>query len=170
MNGMANVFGGLIGYGIGFIKASLPAWKFPFIIFGSVTVAWGIVFTLLAPPNPTKARWLTEEEKTIAVMRVVDNETGLDNKKLKWYQVKEALADVNFWLFNLLTLANCIPNGGVTAFAPLIVNGFGYNRFQSTLLNMPSGGAQVLALWISGLVFFLLSFFLCLVIRILTEV
>ncbi|KAL2704397.1 hypothetical protein AAEP93_005468 [Penicillium crustosum] len=150
MNGVANILGGLIAYGIGHLHAALPAWKFPFIIFGSITVAWGIIFILVTPSNPTKARWLSEREKEVAVLRVVENETGIDNKTFKMEQVKEALLDPRFWLINLQCLANTIPNGAVSAFAPLIVNGFGFTKFQSTLLGMPSGASQVLALWISG--------------------
>ncbi|CAI7638702.1 unnamed protein product [Penicillium crustosum] len=150
MNGVANILGGLIAYGIGHLHAALPAWKFPFIIFGSITIAWGIIFILVTPSNPTKARWLSEREKEVAVLRVVENETGIDNKTFKMEQVKEALLDPRFWLINLQCLANTIPNGAVSAFAPLIVNGFGFTKFQSTLLGMPSGASQVLALWISG--------------------
>ncbi|KIM97181.1 hypothetical protein OIDMADRAFT_130322 [Oidiodendron maius Zn] len=150
MNGLANVLGGLIGYGIGSIHAGIPAWKFPFIIFGSATVVWGFVFLLRTPSNPAKAKWLTEKEKAIAVLRVAENETGIDNRKFKWYQAKEAFQDINFWILNLLIIASCIPNGSISAFGPLIVNGFGFTKFQSTLLNMPSGAAQILALWIAG--------------------
>jgi MFS family permease len=110
MNGVANIFGGLIGYAIGYIDAAIPAWKFPFVIFGSVTIVWGVVFTLLTPSNPTKARWLTQREKAIAVLRLAENETGIDTRVWKWDQVKEAFADPRFWLMNLLTLANTIPN------------------------------------------------------------
>ena len=110
MNGLANIFGGLIGYGIGSIHAGIPAWKFPFIIFGSATIIWGFVFLLRTPSNPAKAKWLTEREKAIAVLRVAENETGIDNRKFKWYQAKEAFLDINLWLLNLLTIASCIPN------------------------------------------------------------
>lgn len=110
MNGMANILGGLLGYAIGFIDADIPTWKFPFVIFGSLTIVWGVLFIFITPSNPTKARWLNEEEKAIAVLRLVENETGIDNKKFKWYQVLEALTDLRFWLLNLLALANNIPN------------------------------------------------------------
>lgn len=110
MNGMANILGGLIGYGIGYIDAAIPAWKFPFIIFGALTTIWGVFFTLYTPSNPTKARWLTDKEKAIAVLRLADNETGIDTKVWKWDQVKEAFVDPRFWLINLFTLANTIPN------------------------------------------------------------
>ncbi|KAK6209245.1 hypothetical protein LQW54_006457 [Pestalotiopsis sp. IQ-011] len=150
MNGLAQILGGLIAYGIGYIDSALPSWKYPFVIFGSATILWGLVFTLLAPSNPTQASWLTAEEREVAVLRLVENETGIDNKTVKWYQVREALLDARFWVLNLYMLVNCIPNGAITAFGPLIINGFGFTKFQSTLLGMPSGAAQVLALWISG--------------------
>lgn len=152
MNGLAQILGGLIAYGIGYIDSALPSWKYPFVIFGSATILWGLVFTLLAPSNPTQASWLTAEEKEVAVLRLVENETGIDNKTVKWYQVREALLDARFWVLNLYMLVNCIPNGAITAFGPLIINGFGFTKFQSTLLGMPSGAAQVMALWISGYV------------------
>jgi ACS family allantoate permease-like MFS transporter len=110
MNGMANILGGLISYGIGFIHAGIPTWKFPFVIFSSITIVWGFVFLWLVPSNPTKATWLTQKEKAIAVMRLVENETGIDNNKFKWYQVREAFVDTNFWMLNLTVLASCIPN------------------------------------------------------------
>lgn len=110
MNGLANIIGGLIGYGIGYIHAAIPAWKFPFVIFGSVTIVWSVAFLLFTPPNPTKAKWLTEEEKSIAVLRLVENKTGIDSKHWKWYQVVEAVKDINFWLLTLSTIANNIPN------------------------------------------------------------
>lgn len=150
MNGFAQIFGGLIAYGIGYIDAAIPSWKFPFVIFGALTVAWGFVFLAFAPSNPTQCRWLTEAEREIAVLRLVENETGIDNSTVKWYQVREALLDARFWLVNLYVLVNCIPNGAVTAFAPLVINGFGYTDFQTTLLGMPIGATQVMGLWIAG--------------------
>jgi hypothetical protein len=62
MNGVANIIGGLIAYGIGHMHSALPAWKYPFVIFGSLTIAWGLVFVIITPSNPTKAKWLSARE------------------------------------------------------------------------------------------------------------
>ena len=107
---MANVIGGLIGYSIGHIHDKIPTYKFPFVIFGSATIAWGVAFTFLTPANPTQAKWLTQREKTIAVLRLAENETGIDNKKFKMNQLREAFTDLKCWLMILIMLANCIPN------------------------------------------------------------
>lgn len=111
MNGLAQILGGLIAYGIGHIdNSALPVWKFPFVIFGSATVLWGFIFVLFTPSSPTTAKWLTEEEKAIALIRLAENETGVDDHEWKWYQVREALKDPNLWLLNLTTIANNIVN------------------------------------------------------------
>ncbi len=43
MNGLANVLGGLIGYGIGFIKADIPSWKFP-SSFSALSLLFGVLY------------------------------------------------------------------------------------------------------------------------------
>ncbi|KAK0612756.1 Allantoate permease, partial [Lasiodiplodia hormozganensis] len=123
---------------------------FPFIIFGALTVAWSLLFTLLAAPNPTAARWLTPRERAVAVARLASNNTGLDTRVYKPHQALEALTDAKCWLLFLFTIASNIPNGGVVAFGPLIVEGFGFSTLGTTLLGMPSGGVQIVALWVSG--------------------
>ncbi|KAK7706177.1 hypothetical protein SLS57_009716 [Botryosphaeria dothidea] len=136
MNGMSQIIGGLIA--------------FPFIIFGSLTVAWSIAFFLLAAPNPLQAAWLTPHERAVAVARLASNNTGLDSRVFKPHQAREALLDARVWLLFLFTVASNVPNGGITAFGALIVEGFGYSKLGTALLNMPVGGTQVAALWLSG--------------------
>lgn len=38
-----------------------------------------------------------------------------------------------------------IPSGGITTFGPLIVNSFGFNAFNTILLNIPFGAVQIVA-------------------------
>ncbi|KKY28046.1 putative allantoate permease [Diplodia seriata] len=155
MNGLAQILGGPIAYGIGHITAaSLPAWKFPFIIFGSLTVAWSALFFLLAPSSPSTSPFLTPRQRRIAILRLASNNTGggTDTRVFKPHQAREALADPKCWLLIAFTVASNVPNGGVVAFGPLIVEGFGFGALGTTLLGMPSGGVQVLALVATGVV------------------
>jgi MFS family permease len=46
-NGMASIFGGLLGYAICYTDGRLAAWRWLFIIFGLVTFAWSIVLVLV---------------------------------------------------------------------------------------------------------------------------
>lgn len=42
--------GGLLGYGIGHIRGSLPSWKYEFIIIGAACCTWGIIMVRLVNP------------------------------------------------------------------------------------------------------------------------
>jgi hypothetical protein len=47
-------------------------------------------------------------------------------------------------LFQCINLSR-IPSGGITTFGPLIVNSFGFNPFNTILLNIPFGAVQIAA-------------------------
>lgn len=40
------------------------------------------------PDSPVEARFLTQEEKVLAVKRVAEAKLGVKNKTFKWYQVR----------------------------------------------------------------------------------
>lgn len=79
-----------------------------------MTLTWGGVLLLLLPDTPSTARWLTTEQRELAVDRIRSNQTGMKDNHYKWGQVWEALTDIKVWLLVLYTLANSIPNGGYT--------------------------------------------------------
>lgn len=92
-NGFGIALGGLLGYGIGNIQGSLPSWKYEFLIIGALCFSWGIVMFIFLPDSPVTAKGLSLDEKRLAVERLRSNQTGVENKHLKWYQIKEALTD-----------------------------------------------------------------------------
>jgi MFS transporter, ACS family, allantoate permease len=51
------------------------------------------------PDNQLNARFLTKEERVLAVERVRTNQQGIGNKHFKFYQLKEALLDPLIWAF-----------------------------------------------------------------------
>ena len=111
-NGFGIAAGGLLGYGIGHIKGALPSWKYEFIVVGALCTTWGIVMFIFLPDSPVTAKGLTLKQRRIAVHRLRDNQTGVENKHLKWYQVREAFLDIKLPLFFLLGTVGNIPNGG----------------------------------------------------------
>ena len=68
-----------------------------FLVVGVVTVACGVVVLLFLPDNPMSSR-LTHAEKIMAVERLRENNTGIENKHFKPYQFLEALRDPQVWL------------------------------------------------------------------------
>ncbi|KAL3482151.1 major facilitator superfamily domain-containing protein [Aspergillus californicus] len=140
-SGWAGVFGGFFAWAI--YHATNFRWQGLFVLYGGMTFATGILLYFFLAASPTDARWLTDEEKVIALERVRGNKTGTEVWRFNWLQLREALLDIRLYLTFLLLVSSGLPNGGVTAFGPTIVAGFGYDTAKTTLLNMGSGGTQV---------------------------
>ena len=83
-NGWAQIFGGLVAYGIATGTAKHPAaiasWKIVFLFTGLLTMAMGVIFLFVVPDNQLNARWLTKEDRILAVERIRINQQGVGNK------------------------------------------------------------------------------------------
>ena len=138
-NGLGIAGGGLLGYGIGHIKGGLPSWKYEFLIIGALCAIWGVVLFFFLPDSPVTAPLLTPKERRWAVERLRENQTGVENKHLKRYQVIEAFKDVKLYLFFILGVVGNIPNGGISNFGTIIIKGFGFSTLVTTLMQVPYG-------------------------------
>ena len=138
-NGLGISLGGLLGYGIGHIKGGLPSWKYEFLIIGALCCIWGVVLFFFLPDSPVTAPLLTPKQRRWAVERLRENQTGVENKHLKMYQVIEAFIDAKLYLFFILGVVGNIPNGGISNFGTLIIQGFGFSTLVTTLMQVPYG-------------------------------
>lgn len=145
--------GGLIGYGIGHIKSNLDvgAWIWYFIIVGSITICWGGFCCFIIPDNPTRAKFLTHDEKVLAIARLKDNHTGIINHNWKWTHFTECLTDLNIWAYAALLFLSAIPSGGIASFGNIVIKDFGFSSLDTTLLTIPLGAIQALSLLVSSL-------------------
>jgi ACS family allantoate permease-like MFS transporter len=126
-NGLAQIFGGLVAYGISFEKSHrLTPYKIVFLLLGAMAIVVGICVLLWMPDSPVHAHMLTREERIAALERVRNDQGGTENKIFKKDQVYEALTDIRTWLVVLTTLLTSIPNGGLSNFSNLIIKSFGY--------------------------------------------
>lgn len=89
----------------------MKGWQIVYVFTGSFTVLLAIGVLCILPDNPMSAWWLTKEEKVLAVERIRSNQQAAENKVFKVYQAKEALMDVNTWLYALFSFSTNIPNG-----------------------------------------------------------
>ena len=109
-NGFAQIFGGLVAYGIakGTNKhqADLPGWKIMFLLTGCLTIVIGIIFFFVMPDNQLNAWWLKKTDRILAVERVRVNQQGIGNKHFKWYQFVETLQDPLTWAFFVYALVS----------------------------------------------------------------
>ncbi len=91
-----------------------------------------------------KAKCYNEDEKRLMIERVRHNETGIQNRKYKRYQIIEALTDPFVWACVLLiTVANLII-GGLGVFSNLIIQQFGFSLLQTDLLNLAQGALTII--------------------------
>jgi ACS family allantoate permease-like MFS transporter len=90
-------------------------------VTGLLTIALGFCFLYFIPDNQLNARWLTKEDRILAVERVRVNQQGIGNKHFKMYQLKEALTDPMTWAFVTYALLADIPNGGISNFFSQLV-------------------------------------------------
>lgn len=137
-NGLGIAGGGLLGYGIGNIKGALPSWKYEFIIIGALCCIWGIVMFIMLPDSPVTAKLLTHRQRRLAIERLRENQTGVENKHLKAYQVREAFMDYKLYLFFVLGVVGNVPNGGISNFGTIIIKGFGFSTLNTTLMQVRS--------------------------------
>lgn len=83
-NGFAQILGGLLAYGIatGVAKhgAAIAAWQIVFLAIGLLTAAVGVVFLFVVPDNQMNARWLSKEDRYLAIERIRSNQQGVGNK------------------------------------------------------------------------------------------
>lgn len=119
-NSIANIFGGLVAYGIGQIQtSSLENWRLLFLVLGSITSAYAFVLYLFLPDSPDRAVFLDQKQQQIALRRTVENKTGLlDSDHFVTSQVVDALTDPQLWLLVLYTVSVNLANGGLTSVSP----------------------------------------------------
>ncbi|KAJ3503602.1 hypothetical protein NLJ89_g8358 [Agrocybe chaxingu] len=145
--GWVNIFGSLIVYGLGHIKSkSLHSYQIMFLLLGAITCLVGLLSFFIFPDNPVRCKFLTKEEKIMAIERLRANQQGVETKEFKINQVIEMLCDLKSWCWMLLAVALNIPGGGILAFGPLIMNGFGFDGYDVTLLLIPYGAMQIISL------------------------
>lgn len=93
-----------------------------------------------------KARCFTENEKHLLVERVRANETGIQNRTFKRYQVAETITDPVIWCYVLLQLTSTLVIGGLGVFSGLIISSFGYDYLQTQLLNIAQGALTIIVM------------------------
>ncbi|RAL06956.1 MFS general substrate transporter [Aspergillus homomorphus CBS 101889] len=140
---LSGAFSGLISAGItsGLNGArGIDAWRWLFIIEGSITVFAAFVAFFIIPDLPRTTPWLTEEEKALAAWRL-EADIGEDDWVDQQHQsmlhgAKLAFFDIKAWLL-LGTIYGCTASGAVTTFFPSVMAGLGKNNIQTLLLTTP---------------------------------
>lgn len=143
-NGIGLIVGCLVAYGL-IENQHLPmhAWKLLFIITGVMTMFLGFVIILHIPDDPSKAWFLSPEDRELVLARIATNHQGFENKTFKKEQATEAFMDIRTWLYFLFAVSNNLPNGGLTNFSTiLLAETMGLGGKKALLMQTPQGGVE----------------------------
>ncbi|ORY33755.1 allantoate permease [Naematelia encephala] len=145
-NGLATILGSLLSYGLGHINSPhLRPYQIIFLACGLISVTLSIPTFFIFPRHPSRAKWLSDEDKFVALERIRLNQTGTQNTHFKWDQVRECLIDPKSWMWVLMVFCISLVSGGIGAFGPLILKGFGLSSFQTILYNMIPGAISIVS-------------------------
>jgi MFS family permease len=102
----AQAFGGLIAAGIlsgmeG--KAGLRAWRWLFVLEGTITIVCAGLAVFVLPDYPASTRWLSESEKSIAMKRLAldGGVAEITEDESAFHGLKLALTDPKVWLLGI---------------------------------------------------------------------
>jgi sugar phosphate permease len=144
--GTASIMGALVAYGLLFYTSDLfKSWQIMFLIFGLITIAVGICIIIFLPDNPMTSR-LTHAEKVLAIERLRENRTGIENKHFKWRQFIEVFQDPQTYLIAIVVTAMDVPNAAVSSFTSLIIKNIGFTTKETELLNVPNGVVSIISI------------------------
>ncbi|KIY63519.1 sugar transporter [Cylindrobasidium torrendii FP15055 ss-10] len=143
-NIISNAFGSLIASGIlsnmeG--KLGHRAWRWLFYIEGALTMAVAVLAIFVLPDFPSTSRWLTEDEKALAILRMEEDVGVADDKKKEeqtgaWQGLKMAVLDWRVW-WMAMSLTSIVISLSFNAFFPTLTATLGYGPTETLLLCAP---------------------------------
>ncbi|KAF5019456.1 hypothetical protein F66182_8538 [Fusarium sp. NRRL 66182] len=142
-NGFGSMFGGILFYGVGQAKG-WHVWRIIYVLCGGLTICWGVLLFFFLPNNILTASRYTVEERAMLIAQSARNRTGVFNRTIKWYQIREVFRDSQIWLLFFFTLLNETVNGGIANFSKLIVKGFTNDALLTTAYGIPYGACTAL--------------------------
>ncbi|KAK5134486.1 hypothetical protein LTR08_006403 [Meristemomyces frigidus] len=140
---ISGAFAGLIAAGItqGLDGAQgIPAWRWLFIVEGIITIFIASCAFFVLPNLPRTTKWLTEEERQLAVWRLQED-IGIDDwtsseEQTFWHGFALAIKDIKVWIL-MIMLLGIVSAGSVTNFFPSVVSTLGYGKIDTLLLTAP---------------------------------
>ncbi|KAJ5893221.1 hypothetical protein N7495_004912 [Penicillium taxi] len=147
MTGVQLIVGGLLAFGVShYTDGSIKSWQLLFLVLGIFTCVWSVFIGIFLPDSPLSAKCFPEEDKLLMIERVRNNETGIENKEFKRYQVLEAIQDPLVWCLVILIFVANLVIGGLGVFSNLIIEEFGFSLLQTDLLNIAQGAWTIIVM------------------------
>ncbi|KAK5995338.1 putative transporter [Cladobotryum mycophilum] len=131
---IANAFSGLLAFGVFHIKSSkILVWRYLFLIEGSITVLFSIFAYWYLPRSAAEAKFLNEEEKSLAFHRIQVDSSSIVSEK---FNLKDSLKIFTYpttYGFLLIEICLGVPLQSVALFLPQIIQRLGYSTVKTNL-------------------------------------
>ncbi|KAK6580234.1 hypothetical protein PZA11_007256 [Diplocarpon coronariae] len=166
-NGLATIVASALSYGLGHIPSeALKSWQMCvhsnpllqalltdysiFLFVGLVTVVTAPFVYWKLDSDVVSARFLDETERAQAVERLRANQTGIGSREFEWSHVLEVFLEPKTYLWFAMALLLNVGASVTNTFGPLILSGLGYDKYITSLLNMPFGAVQLIVILLSS--------------------
>ncbi|GAA5905269.1 uncharacterized protein JCM6883_006342 [Sporobolomyces salmoneus] len=146
--GLSGAFGGLLA--AGFLTADvngLHTWQKIFVLEGVITAFFAIMFFFTLPTSPEVTKWLNEEERELAVLRMrIESNGAPPSDKTSFKTVRKAMSNPYTWVACLGYNCINVVVQGTSIFLPTVIRGLG--TFTVVQANLRSVGPySVAAAW-----------------------
>ncbi|KAJ5560297.1 hypothetical protein N7513_002696, partial [Penicillium frequentans] len=150
-NGLATIVAAALSYGLAHINSDvLESWQIIFLFVGLVTIVSAPIVYWRLDNDVSTARFLNETEKLQGMERLRANQTGTGSTEFKLSHVYEAVLEPKTYLWIGMAMLLNIGASVTNTFGPLILGGLGYGKYRTSLLTMPFGAMQFIAILISS--------------------
>lgn len=130
-----------MSYGLLWSRSYILPWKLFMIVTGGLSVVLSVAVWIWYPDNPSRATFLTLEEKVLVVQRVHESsQSSIEQKQFKKTQFQETLVDPVSWLFCLQSFTLMMSNNLTYGQQNLITKALGVTSLGSTLVAAAGGG------------------------------
>ncbi|CAG8657153.1 26132_t:CDS:2, partial [Dentiscutata erythropus] len=126
---ISGAFSGLLAFAIINLdgKFGLSGWRWIFLIEGSATVIVSFFSYFLITDYVETATWLTEDERKLAVNRLLLDEGHGHTTRFDKSQIFQAFKDLKVYIFMFMYFCILVNMYSFAFFIPTIVNGLGFN-------------------------------------------
>ncbi|KAF9948015.1 hypothetical protein BGZ70_002402, partial [Mortierella alpina] len=137
---MAGAFGGVLAYGISRMEGvqGLHGWQWIFILEGLPTVLLTIVVFFYLPDYPETATFLSEDERDLAVRRLLADAGPATETEFSWKQFRDVFVDLKVYLHMIPYILTMTPLYALALFLPTLVREFSFDAVTSQLMTTPA--------------------------------
>lgn len=137
---MAGAFGGVLAYGIARMDGvrGLHGWQWIFILEGLPTVLLCFVTFMFLPDYPGTAYFLTEDERDLAVKRLLKDAGPATETSFSWRQFRDVFKDWKTYLHMFPYILTMTPLYSLALFMPTLVREFSFDALTSQLMTAPA--------------------------------